>query len=323
MTTQQKALYRLMFKAHLSTLSGMAFQNFFTEIMQYANPNFSPVKPQGKQGDWKNDGHDPVAGIYYQVYSPEQLNESDAISKLEKDFAGLLSYWGGNNAVYPNGVQKFQLVINDHYRVTPGGYPTTIAALERLGREHNLVESKLFLAKHLEEVLLGLDDDKIISVLGFPPNPADINVLSFSLVNEVIKHIVEQATPRTLTQSLVDPDFEEKIIFNRLAATCSLLQDANYRRGSLEDYFIASSTFARQEVRNCLNGVYEVSKTLGFQDENGLTESDQQLFHVLKEITPTLPNKNQRLEKELQDAALVVMAYFFESCDIFEEPKKC
>jgi hypothetical protein len=29
------------------------------------------------------------------------------------------------------------------------------------------------------------------------------------------------------------------------------------------------------------------------------------------------------LVKELQDAALVVMAYFFEACDIFEEPPPC
>ena len=69
MTSHQKGFYRLIFNGRLSKISGMAFQNFFSEIMKYANPNFVPVKPQGNQGDWKNDGHDPMTGCYYQVYS--------------------------------------------------------------------------------------------------------------------------------------------------------------------------------------------------------------------------------------------------------------
>jgi hypothetical protein len=319
MTPQQKGIYRLMFKSQLSTLTGMAFQNFFSEIMQYSNPNFSPVKPQGNEGDWKNDGYDPISATYYQVYSPEQLSESEAIKKLQTDFSGLHSQWGGT-AVYSNGVNKFQFVINDHYRVTPGGYPTTIAALENLKKTYSLVECKLFLAKHLEDILLSLEEDKIISVLYFPPNPADIGVLPLPLVDEVIKHIVEHGSPRPLNQKLVDPDFDKKIIFNRLDATSHLLRDANYRQGSLEDYFVSNSDFVRQEVRNRLNDIYEDSRTLGFQDEDGITSSDQQLFNILEKVTPNIPNKDNRLKKEMQDAALVVMAYFFESCDIFEEP---
>ena len=49
-TPQQKGFYRLMFQNQLSKLAGMAFQNRFTEIMMYANPNFQPVKPQGNIG---------------------------------------------------------------------------------------------------------------------------------------------------------------------------------------------------------------------------------------------------------------------------------
>jgi len=47
------------------------------------------------------------------------------------------------------------------------------------------------------------------------------------------------------------------------------------------------------------------------------------MFYILDAITPQPPEANPRLVKELQDAALVVMAYFFEVCDIFEEPPPC
>jgi hypothetical protein len=86
----------------------------------------------------------------------------------------------------------------------------------------------------------------------------------------------------------------------------------------LEEYFNANSKFIRQEVRDRLKGLYDEVKSLDLQGG-----TDGQLFHILNQITPTLSNTNNRLMKELQDAALVLMAYFFEFCDIFEEPAKC
>jgi hypothetical protein len=323
MHTHQKAHYRLMFQVQVSKRTGMAFQNLFSDIMRYANSNFAPVKPQGSQGDWKNDGHEPQAGRYYQVYAPEQFDEAKAIEKLKEDFSGLLAKWG-DQAVYPNGVEEFYFVINDAYRVVPGGYPTTIAILEALRQQHGLKVCKPFLTKDLEDVLLGLPEDKIITVVGFPPNPAEIKVLSFGIVDEVIRHIVENTETRPLGKSLVAPDFEEKIVFNRLTVTGHLLRDANYRCGSLEEYFRANSHFCRQQVRDCLQALYEASLACRFADDpDGATSADRQLFHILNEITPKPPTRNPRLEKELQDAALVVMAYFFEACDIFEEPIPC
>ncbi len=306
-----------MFKERLSRLEGMAFQNFFSEIMQYSDSDFKPVKPQGSQGDWKNDGHNPKAGCYYQVYSPERFDESSAVNKLKHDFTGLVSKWG-ETSVYPNGVQEFYFVINDRFRVTPGGYPTTIASLEKLKQIHRLKKCELFLSKDLEDILLGLKEDQIISVIGYPPNPADIDVLPLNLVHEVITHIIDSTRIRSFNQSLVNPDFDSKIKFNRLDVTGHLLRDANYRSGSLEEYFNANSKFIRQEVRDRLKGLYDEVKSLDLQGG-----TDGQLFHILNQITPTLSNTNNRLMKELQDAALVLMAYFFEFCDIFEEPAKC
>lgn len=165
MNVNQKALYRLLFKNRMREVTGMAFQNLFSEIMRYARPDFAPVKPQGSYGDWKNDGHEPKAGRYYQVYSPEKFDESKAIEKLKEDFDGLIAIWG-DNAVYQNGVQEFYFVINDAYRITPGAYPTTYFTLEALRQEHKLTECKTFLAKDLEDIFLELPEDKIIAVVG-------------------------------------------------------------------------------------------------------------------------------------------------------------
>jgi len=319
MDAHTKAIYRLMFHAKLAKLTGMAYQNFFTQVMSYASSDFLAIKPQGQEGDWKNDGHEPTAGRYYQVYSPEQfLDETKMVAKVEEDFDGLIAKWG-DAKIYPNGVKEFFFVFNDALRVTPGGYPTTIKKLEDLRKKHNLQRCGLFLQGQLEDKLLGLPEDKIIAVLGFPPDPASIRTLNLQSVNEIIIHIVENTQPRSLVQSLISPDFEEKIVFNGLALTGGLLRDANYRVGTLEEYFRANSSFTRQDVRDRLRAIYEDS-CRKLNSEGVALTPDEMLFHILNEVCPTPPSGNQRLHKEMQDAALVVMAYFFESCDIFEEP---
>jgi hypothetical protein len=42
-------------------------------------------------------------------------------------------------------------------------------------------------------------------------------------------------------------------------------------------------------------------------------------MEILGKITPETDNR--RKQKELQEAGLAVMALFFESCDIFENPE--
>jgi hypothetical protein len=46
---------------------------------------------------------------------------------------------------------------------------------------------------------------------------------------------------------------------------------------------------------------------------------DQRFLEILARITPQTENRRKR--KELQEAALAIMAVFFESCDIFEDPQ--
>jgi hypothetical protein len=323
-TRDEKTLARIIFKNRVGSVNGMAFQNLFTEIMSYSNSDFSPVKPQGNEGDWKNDGHEPNSARYYQVYAPEIFEEAAAVKKMRDDFAGLSAKWG-DGKTYPNGIKEFYFVINDRYRVTPGAFPTTYAELEKLRKDFSLNVAKPFLTKDLEDKLFSLSDDQITSVIGFIPNPADIKVLRVDLVSEIVGHIISNPIARSLQQSLVSPDFDEKIAFNNLSHTANWLREADYRRSVVDLYFRQNSSFSRQDVRDKLKAIYENSKQQGFAtDASGGTIEDQQFFYILSEITPKTENHHdKRALKDLEDAALVMMAYFFEACDIFEEPSKC
>jgi hypothetical protein len=161
-------------------------------------------------------------------------------------------------------------------------------------------------------------------VVGFLPNPADIRILRFDLLAEVIGHIIRNPITKSLKNKLVSPKFDEKIKFNRLNYTGNWLTEGDYRRGSVEQFFNANSEFTRQEVRDKLKAMYDQSLTEGFVDiQYGPTKEDQQFESILRMIAPRVAGSDARQHKDLEDAALVLMAYFFESCDIFEEPPKC
>lgn len=144
-------------------------------------------------------------------------------------------------------------------------------------------------------------------------------MLDYSVLGEVIRHVLENPVDLVQTGSLRAPDFDEKICFNGLRVAGYLLNTASYQSGVVEKYFAANSDFTRQLVRDTLNGHYldVIGTELPGSDE--VTAPDQRFFELLTRITPKTEDRRKR--KELQEAALAIMAVFFESCDIFEDPE--
>lgn len=73
--------------------SGEEFQHLFEEVMERHKPSFVRIRPYGKFGDRKCDGMIPDAGIFFQVYSPDDLKQAELQTKIENDLAGAMEYW--------------------------------------------------------------------------------------------------------------------------------------------------------------------------------------------------------------------------------------
>jgi hypothetical protein len=272
--------------------------------MRRDSPDFVPVKPQGSIGDRKNDGYNRKAGCYYQVFAPEdpKLKQQDAVKKLKEDFSGLMKYW---NKITP--VLEFHFVFNDKYL---GAFPTMETTLAKIKKKHSLKDCSCFLAQHLEDRLMKLPDDQIQAVVGFVPDPSKIQMLDYSVLNEVIRHVMLYKGAIGSTQLFSAPDFEEKITFNGLSPRVgALLNSAAYQVGILDEYFELNSEFAKQS----LNQMYQAALTKPLEVP-GINKNDLVFFDILDAIAPDQT-------QAVRNASLVVMAYFFESCDIFEDPK--
>ena len=316
MNLQEKTIARILFKNKVLLADAQAFENVFSSVMAYARADFQQVKPQGSVGDRKNDGFEPAIGRYYQVYAPENVEEkeSSAIKKLEGDFAGLTSYWG---SLYSVGIKEYFFVLNDKYK---GAYPTTHKALADLKVKHNLDKAEVMACKHLENVVFDeLHDDQVCAIVGFLPETKTIVNIDYSVLTEVVAHILGNAPNNAIQGKLVSPEFETKLIFNNLVVAQNYLTAGSYQSDAVERFFDLNADFARQAVRQSLNDMYVSAAKEGYVDDpvSGMTGQDQVYFDVLANATP---NSTFETKRATNKAVQVLLSYFFESCDIFEEP---
>lgn len=307
MNREEKYIARVMFKLKVYESNGQAYEDLFVKVMQYNNPNFQSVKPQGQFGDRKNDGFDKTTGSYYQVYAPENLekSQSTAIDKLNTDFDGLYKHW---NHLYP--INEFFYVLNDKYK---GTFPTLHEELAKLGKKYTSIDFSTFLPKNLEDIFLNLDEDKIMIIIGAIPNVDSIHTMEYKILNEVVNHLMNYKGSYNIPITPENPNFNKKIEFNNLSkATGNLLTTANYQSYILDEYFSSNSEFTKSDLRDVFNSLYKEALDLIEEQEN---KSDLVFFYILDKASP-LP------EKAVKDSVLVLMSYYFEYCDIFEAPQE-
>ena len=303
----QLAYAGALFELQVYRSDGQAYENLFVRVMTRAEPEFRPIKPRGPHGDKKNDGYCAAASKYYQVYAPENhsaKNASEAVSKIETDFAGLKSYWDVEAPV-----REYRFVINDKFK---GTFPDVETTLLRIKNLHGLTVCGPFLNKDLVQIFEQLNDHNIIAIVGHLPVAEEITDLDYSMFTVVLNHIIETAGPITPEGFLRVPDFSEKIRLNRISKhVAQLLETGNLQSGAVEAFFNGHGNFSKTAIRDQLARIYtELRERIGQSSTSG----DVIFFGLLDAVIPGVR------QRHVQDAAIVLLAYFFESCDIYEDP---
>lgn len=297
MNVNEKTLARQLFQNKILKSDGQAFEDIFIETMNYAEEHFQAIKPWGNIGDRKNDGYIRNRGIFYQVYAPEDIKRSyiNAVDKLKVDFAGLKIQW--------KPINEFYFVINDKYK---GINADCEKAIQKIKEEHELVEAKFLTAKDIENILFTLEDDQIFSIIGFIPDPLNIKQIDFSILNEVIGYIMRLPLKRNSEYDVVLPDWEEKVLFNNLSfPVANLLNNGYLQVSSLEEYLANNSDFLADAIRDKVNEVYS--------EERDLHLGDELFWSIVNRLSP-------KDEQIYQTIVIIIMAKYFETCDIFEDP---
>lgn len=293
----------LILQARILQSDGQSFQDLFCSIMEIAEqPDFKKVKPHGSAGDRKNDGFNQKTGCYYQVYAPEDPESriTTACKKAAKDFKGLCDFW---EKVCP--IKAYYFVFNDKFK---GSFPELLSTLLILKNENPQIDTLTnFTCEDLVKKFLSLSDADRTRIIGHCPNPEDVLDIDYVALQDVVRHL-ESLDESVSTEKLVAPEFLEKIKFNKLGPdTTKLLLQGSYQLHALESFF-ADAPEKKSVLQKKFKGLYEYAKT---KPSGEL--SDLVFFEVINSASP-------RNTKEIHNAIIVLMAYYFESCDIYEEP---
>lgn len=296
MTRDERIISRILFKNKIHEADGQKFEDLFSAVMNYKEPDFTQIKPWGNIGDRKNDGYIKSRGVYFQVHAPEDITKSypEVVKKIQTDFSGLQSQW--------SGIKEFYYVVNDKYK---GVHADSEKLLDIIKQSHGLKECKFIVAKDLENMLYTLDDDQILTIAGHIPDPANLTSLNYDILNEILKHL--KCKPlNNGTEKIVAPNWDKKIKFNNLTSYEDIiLTNGYFQLGTLSEYLKNNSDFTAQELQNKVNAMYqELSKSYNGSDL---------FWELVNEISP-------RSSAEYQASSIVIMSMYFETCDIFEEP---
>ena len=297
MNSQEKALARILFQNRIYKTNGQAFEDLFTAIMNYAEPDFQAIKAWGNIGDRKNDGYIQSKGIYFQVFAPEDIRKSyvNVVKKLKEDFEGLIMQW--------SSVNKFYFVVNDKYQ---GINADCKQAIQKIKEDHQLQKAGFRTAKDLENLLFTLEDDQIITVNGSLPDPNEIN-LDYSILNEIIDHLMDLSLQMLEDSNILYPDWDQKIAFNELdELSAQYLKRGFFQVGALDEYLNNQSNFFADEVKDKIRNIYLMKKES--------SKGSELFWEMVNMISP-------RAQTSYQVAVIVLMAKYFETCDIFEEPQ--
>lgn len=303
-------LYRKLFRLEVFERNAQGYEDFVDDILKAKYPSYQPVKPRGKLGDRKTDGIVPDLGIYFQVYSPEKPHDKidDAMKKATASIKEMIDTWKN----IP--IKEYYFALNDKYNNV---YADLIDHLAGLKQNYHLENAGLYLAKDLEDDFLQLPEDKIIAILGTLMNPDNIETIDYGILPEIFKHIMN--VPYVYDNSDLNiVKLEDKIKFNNLN-TCieKFIFKGAFQQAIIDEYFHNNSSFTRSEIRNQLNALYiEKRNELTLSGKDDL--EDLICLALIRHIAPH--NSHTICNKAAEDAAWVIIAYFFETCDIFEKP---
>lgn len=309
MNRAERYMAKIIFRNHILQYKGQQFEDFFVKVMMKANSEFQSVKAYGNIGDRKNDGFVRTTGTYYQVFSPEDITKDKTIykcvDKMQKDFEGLYKNW---NDICP--IKKYFFVINDKYEGLP--VPIIEMALKlNEEKDYSEIEISTFTAKDLEAVFDSMDEFTMQDIIGYIPDEV-VPVIEYEALNETVTYLLNVEVPVDYKDNLTVPDFDEKIHFNGLSVIVNnQLIMGSYQEGLLLQYF-NSNPGIKEVLQKKFHALYEQSKKEISEMQDNYP--DCRFFYILEHacVKRTLP---------IRTSVLVLMAYYFSSCDIFEEPK--
>lgn len=282
--------------------NGNEFEKFVVSIYKLQFPDLLAVKPQGQKGDGANDGY--ISGkLVVQVYSPEQVEANKTIEKMLHDFERAKNYgWNFN---------EWNFVVNDKFNNL---HNDIHKALDKLKKNNPSFIIKLIDAETLKDKIISQLNENKLRVYIILNTDKDISEFGdFEKVEKVIDALSKEKSIRKI-QAVEFKNFSfEEFLPNGVEKL-----EINIKDEDLSKFFgmhIEKSKEVMEEYipQIGLDLFVDIGKYI--QDIYKKFEEKMKPEYALLKTYNIIYNKLDD-DANLQTALWVIMAYFFDICDI-------
>lgn len=292
----QRSIYVDRFRLAFHTQQGTAFQDWFVRLAGFAfGADFEEVRPYGPQGDLKCDGRRISTQSIFQCYAPYSMKDAELISKINGDFHGARAHWAAR-------MLEWIFVHNDGH----GLPPKVVQHIAVLRTAHSPMGIETWSEPELLRIAMMLDLSALQALFGYAPSIAIVDHLVMADLVPIIDALQRQE-PSPSDPPLTPPS-PEKLEKNALSEESSLLLKIGRRKAALVEAFFRKSPRPDlgERIAEAFRNRYAELKNLELPTDT--------IFKHLQDYA------GMNGDPKRQGAALAVLSYFFESCDIFEDP---
>jgi hypothetical protein len=278
----QRSIYVDRFRLAFVTQRGTAFQDWFVRLAGHAfGADFEEVRPYGPYGDLKCDGRRISTKSVFQCYAPDAMKEAELIAKVDKDFHGARLHWNAEMA-------EWVFVHNDG-RGLP---PNAVQHINGLRTAHAPLTIQTWSEPELLKLAIGLELAALQALFGHAPSIAIVDRLVMADLAPIIEALQRQ-DPNIGDPPLTPPS-PEKLEKNALSEESGLLLRKS----------------PRPDLGECIAEAFRTR----YAELKAFDLPADTIFKHLQDYA------GMNGEPKRQGAALAVLAYFFDNCDIFEDP---
>ena len=288
--------YELQFRLLFAEFRGNQFQDFFNRLMERRDPDFRRVRPWGSVGDRGNDGWSPRQRMLFQVYAPSSYRASELATKLRQDYDSAIGYW----------VEHFDTWVFVHNDVD-GLSPEVERMVARLDGLSGDVTCMSWGREQIRQEVAQLSQDEIRAVLGPPILSTDFLDVNAASLQPLFDHL--ELSIITADTNKIGPVPVDKISRNRLGDAQSRLLTLGEAKMPLVDEYLSRTSALptyKAQVAATFREHYIDLRDKGYN-------SDRIFDDLLSWLTADIAKSTSIIN------AVTVLAYFFFTCQIFEE----